>query len=33
MLRAKYIVGKEIDLYQPEGKGRPNIKLFRGEQD
>ncbi len=33
MLRAKYIVGKDIDLYQPEGNGRPNMKLFRGEQD
>ncbi len=33
MLRAKYIVGNEIDLYQPEEFQRHKMALFRGDQD
>ncbi len=33
MLRAKYIIGNEIDLYKPEETRRPKMELFRSEQD
>jgi phosphonate transport system permease protein len=31
MLRAKYIIGDEIDLYKPEQNKRPKIELYRSE--